>query len=383
MEKILNFTDTETKTVEETTDFFDLKIITDGKEPKEQKVKRDNEDVSVGCFVLLTDSKEMQVAEGSYNIDLLGNPMYQYVTRACPTVPACLKFDETEGTVVGTIRPYLKNTEYSLVLFSDTPLITKANILNILDFVKNKGLNVCKLTRGWVFKNDYIKRVEEVYAPSTYYFEEEDFLMAANYKQLHLISEILKNRIITYHMNNGVYFKDPDNIYIEANVSIGGGTIVEPFVSFVGDTDIGENVFIGAFSSLKNAKILTSARVEGAYIDGAVIMEKAVIKANAKLMSQTAIKEGSIIQEDSVISNAIVGEYSMIGRNSIINYLVSNENVCIGDNCKIIGEESAPVNINKGATLNDAVTVMSGVTIKDGENIKFGEIIVKEGKKNG
>ena len=39
MEKILNLTETETR-VEESTDFFDLKIITDGKETETKKLKR-------------------------------------------------------------------------------------------------------------------------------------------------------------------------------------------------------------------------------------------------------------------------------------------------------------------------------------------------------
>ena len=382
MEKIINFTETETK-VEDSTDFFDLKILTDGTETSTEKYKRDSDGVSVGCFVLLVDNKNMKTEEKSYNIDLLGNPMYQYVARACPTKAVCLEFDESEGTVVGTIKPYLKDTEYSLVLFSDTPLMTKNNILNILDFVKTKDLNVCKLTRGWVFKNEYIKRVSEIYAPTTYYFEEEDFLTAVNYKQLYLISEILKSRITTYHMNNGVYFKDPDNIYIESNVSIGEGTVIEPFVSLTKDTSIGKNVFIGAFSTLKNAKIQDGAKIDKAHIDGGVVMEKATIMANAKILSQTAIMEGAKIAEDCVVSNAIIGKFSMVGRNTIINYLKTEDNVSIGDNCTISGEESRAVILNAGVNVKDMATIMSGVTIKSGTIVNYGEVIKKEGKKNG
>jgi len=383
MEKIINLTETKPITEEITSDNFDLKIITDGVKTETQILKRDTDKVTVSCFVLLTDSKDMKVEGGSYNIDLLGNPMYQYVVRSCPSIPACLNYNEEESDVLKTIKPYLKDTEYSLVLFSDTPLVTKTNLLNILDFVKTKGLNVCKLTRGWVFKNDYIKRIDEVYAPSTYYFEEEDFLMAVNYKQLHLISEILKNRIMSFHMNNGVYFKDPDNVYIEANVSIGAGTTIEPFVSLTSDTDIQENVFVGAFSTLKNAKIFSGAKVEGAHIDGAIIMEKATIKKNAKLLSKTAIKEGAYVGEDTIISNAIIGNYSMIGKNTIINYLNASENVCIGDNCKVIGQETAPVNINKGAKIEDMVTIMPGVSVKEETAVKMGTTLTKEVNKNG
>ena len=381
MEKVINFTETEVA-VDTSTDFFDLKILTDGKEPQTKKLKRDLDGVSVGCFVLLVENEELDNQDGAYNLDLLGNPMFQYVVRACPSVPSCLNYNETMGDVVNIIRPHLKDTEYSLVLFSDTPLITKSNILNILDFVKSKDLNVCKLTRGWVFKNEYIKRVKEIYAPTTYYFEEEDFLMAANFKQLQFITEVLKSRIVSYHMKNGVYFKDPDNTYLEANVSIGKGSVIEPFVTISKDTQIGRNVFIGAFSKLNNANILDNVKIEGACVDGGVLMNDVVVKSNAKILSQTAIKEGSVVGEDSVISNAIIGEYSMIGRNSIVNYLTTKERITVGDNCRVVGNDKAPVVFESGVSVGGAVTVMAGVAIKENKTIKYGETVTKEGAKN-
>ena len=374
MEKIYNYTETEIVN-EEAEDFLDLKILTDGVESEPEKIKRDNENVDVSCFVMLTDSEQMKVKDGSYNIDLLGNPMYQYVVRACPTAPTCLKFKQGEDDVLKVIKPCLTDSEYTLVLFSDTPLITRSNILNILDFVKNKGLNVCKLTRGFVFKTEYIKRIDEIYAPSTYYFEEEDFMMAVNYKQLYIISETLKNRIISYHLQNGVYFKAPDSTYIDANVALGSGTVVEPFVRLVGDTDIAENVVIGSGSTLINAKVFDGAEIRGAYIDGAIVKEKVKIKNGAKLLEQTAIKEGSIIQEDSIISNAIIGEYSVVGRNTIINYMTASENVNIGHYCKIFGTEEKPVAIEKGANIMDVVTLMQGVKISENAKVQMGEVL--------
>ena len=374
MEKIYNLTEIKTKTEELSPVFFDVEKQ-ERPMAKVEKIKRDNEDVSVTCIVLLVNSEQMPAKEGSYNVDLLGNPMFQYVVRACPSVPTCIKFDEQTESVLKVIKPYIKDTEYTLILFSDTPLITRANVLNILDFAKAKGLNVCKLTRGFVFKNEYIKRVDEIYAPSTYYFEEEDFMMAVSYKQLYIISEILKNRIVSFHMQNGVYFKAPDSTYIDANVSIGAGTVIEPFVRMTGDTDIQENAFIGAGSTLISAKVFEGAKILGAYVDGGIVMNKAKVKNGAKLLSQTAIKEGVEIGEDSIISNAIIGEHSMVGRNSIINYLNAEECVCIGDNCKIVGTEEKPCLMQKGSKLECMVTLMQGVKVSEDKAVKMGEVL--------
>ena len=95
MEKIYNYTETETrKTSPETAgDFLDLKIISDGKEPFAKSIKRDQENVSVNCIVLLEDSKEFNAENGSYNLDVLGLKMYEYVVKACPETPVLIHFD--------------------------------------------------------------------------------------------------------------------------------------------------------------------------------------------------------------------------------------------------------------------------------------------------
>ena len=103
--------------------------------------------------------------------------------------------------------------------------------------MSNKDLNVCKLTRGYVFRTEYIKRVVEIFAPQTYYFDEQDYITAVNFKQLSLVSDILKTRILEYHMKNGVYFENPDMVVIDSNVSIGKNTKVSGSCRFLGKTE--------------------------------------------------------------------------------------------------------------------------------------------------
>ena len=377
MEKIYNYTETETRnsSPETTGDFLDLKIISEGKEPYAKSIKRDQENVSVNCIVLLEDSKEFNAENGSYNLDVLGLKMYEYVVKACPETPVLIHFDHEKQTVADVIKPFLREAEYTLVLFSDTPLITKKNILNILDFVKTKGLNVCPLTRGYVFKTDYIRRVDEIYSPSVYYFDEEDFMMALSYRQLYLITEMLKNRIVDFHSQNGVYFKDPSSLYIEANVTIGKGTVVGSFVSLSGDTVVGENVKIGNNSELKNAKVGNDAEICGAYLDGAYVYSSCKIARGAKLCSQTAIKDNSSIMEDTIISNAIIGENSNIGKNNVINFLMAKDKVSIASSCHIMGSQEKPVTMEEGSSVGDMVTIFGGVKLIENQKVMSGEVI--------
>lgn len=386
MDKIYNLTEkqTQNKTTVMTGDFLDLKIVSDGVQTAVKPIKRDKEDVSVDCIVLLENSKEFLMDSGSYNLDILGLKMYEYVVRACPQTPIAIHFDGQTQTVLKAVKPHLGNSEYTLVLFSDTPLVTKKNILNILDFVKAKGLNVCPLTRGYVFKTEYIKCVDEIFSPTTYYFEEEDFLPVQSYRQLFLATETLKNRIVDFHSQNGVYFKDINTLYIEANVSIGKGTIIGSFVSIAGDTVIGENVKIGNYSELTNAKVGAGTAVVGAILDGAYVYANCKICRGAKLCSQTAIKDNTTVSEDTIISNAIIGQNSNIGKNNVINYLSAKERVSIASSCHIMGTSEKPVTMNIGSTIEDMVTIFGGVMLSENQKIEAGKVInfSKTGDKN-
>ena len=272
---------------------------------------------SVSCFVILNDNPAFNLNTKSYNIEICGKPMVSWVARACPTPPAYLEQNANES-IIETIRPYLKNTDYTLVLYSDTPLMTKSNIDSIMDFVINRGLSVCKLTRGYVFKTEYIKRVGEIYAPQTYYFEEEDFMIASSFHQVSIIADILRNRILSFHMKNGVYFKDPSSAFIGGDVSIGKGTIIEPQVWLSGKVVIGEDCKIGSGSKLENVCIFNNCIIGSAAVKSSVIEEGVTIGENVVVEKNSLVKKDSVIKNNVVISSSIVNENTTIKNGMII-----------------------------------------------------------------
>ncbi len=289
------------------------------KETKTQNFELKNGDEqSISCFVVLSDSKSFNIKTKSYNLEICGKPMVSWVARACPTPPVYIE-NNTNESIIEIIRPYLKNTDYTLVLYSDTPLMTKSNIDQIMDFVVNRGLNVCKLTRGYVFKTEYIKRVGEIYTPQTYYFEEEDFMVASTFNQVSIISEILKNRILSFHMKNGVYFKDPNSVSIGGDASIGAGSIIEPQVSLLGKVIIGEECKIGSGSKLENVRVFDKCIIGNAVIKSSVLEEGVTVGENVVIEKNSLIKKDSVIKNNIVITNTVIAENSVIENGQIIN----------------------------------------------------------------
>ena len=323
---------------------------------------------TVSCFVLLENSEQFKIDEKSYNLNLLGEPMFTWVVRACPTIPVTI--ESTKGAnPLEIIRPYLKDSEYTLVLYSDTPLLTRASIEEILEYIQNKGLNVCKLTRGIVYKTDYIKRVGEVFAPQTYYFDEEDFIQVVNFKQLAYVSDVLKSRIIDYHMNNGVYFECPDRVIIDANVSIGKNSRILGDSKLYGKTQIGEYAVIDS-SCIKSSKLFNRVSVENSLIEKSVIEQDVKIESNSSVSCGSLLNKNSIIGKNNTIIKSSIGENVKLGGNNFISNSRVHDLCEFGDKNTLAGEEQKIVRILGGAKLGTCNTICAGVMI--GEDVNLG-----------
>lgn len=90
----------------------------------------------------------------------------------------------------------------------------------------------------------------------------EEGLGINNRSQLAKAEKILQKRIIEHHMENGVTIIDPLSTYIEADVTIGADTVIEPRTHLRGKTQIGENCIIGPDVDLEDYKAKDRTKVQ-------------------------------------------------------------------------------------------------------------------------
>lgn len=81
-------------------------------------------------------------------------------------------------------------------------------------------------------------------------------------KELWVAEQIKRAQLIEHWMINGVRFMLPQSVHIDESVTIGRGTCIGAGVQLLGDTHIGEQCNIGAFSVLNNATTGTNCTVE-------------------------------------------------------------------------------------------------------------------------
>jgi NDP-sugar pyrophosphorylase family protein len=205
-----------------------------------------------------------------------------------------------EDDIIKTIKANLNNKKYVAVVFSDTPLITRKTFNEILDYFKFKSLCALKFNRGYVFESDYLLKVEKVYNPHVQSFCEEDFLRVSDTKSFADVLSVLKNRILSYHLSNGVIIKDINSTFIDAEVNIDSGVILENNVILQNKTVIKEN------AKLLNCKIKNSIVFKYADIENS-ILENAIIEENVKICDYSVIKNVTITKDSKIENKNIVG----------------------------------------------------------------------------
>ncbi|UOQ84290.1 sugar phosphate nucleotidyltransferase [Gracilibacillus salinarum] len=91
---------------------------------------------------------------------------------------------------------------------------------------------------------EILKDQDEIISAAAVYDIEEG-LGVNDTEQLAHAKDILQKRIIDYHQANGVTITDPSSTYIEAEVTIGKNTVIEPRTQLKGNTKIGDNCIVG------------------------------------------------------------------------------------------------------------------------------------------
>jgi len=136
-------------------------------------------------------------------------------------------------------------------------------------------------------------------------------------------------------MTRGVTIFRPETVTIDAEVSVGPDTIIEPFVQLLGQTKIGEDCRIRSYSVIENTDIA----------------------------DRVLVRQGCMITDSTIGSDAMIGPYAHIRPDSEIG-----ESAHVGNFV-----ETKKVKMGKGAKANH-LTYLGDAEIGAGTNIGAGTI---------
>ena len=165
---------------------------------------------------------------------------------------------------------------------------------------------------------------------------------------------IIQGRILDRLMLAGVTIVDPKSTFVEATVTIGQDTVIEPFTVLKAHTSIGSDCRIGPHAHIEDARIGDRSDC-GPFVKlrpGTEIADDVHIGSFAELV-RTRVGRGSKVPHVSYLGDTDLGEDANIGAGTITaNFDGTNKNrTKIGDRA-FVGVDTmlvAPVKLGKGS----------------------------------
>jgi bifunctional UDP-N-acetylglucosamine pyrophosphorylase/glucosamine-1-phosphate N-acetyltransferase len=183
-------------------------------------------------------------------------------------------------------------------------------------------------------------------------------------------------------MAAGVTIFRPETTVIDAQVSIGPDTVVEPYVQLLGATNIGSESRIRSYSVIQNSQLGDNVTVRnGCILDGATVANGAILGPYAHLRPE------SKIGENAHVGNFVETKKVTLGKGSKANHLNYLGDAVIGDGvnvgagaitCNYDGVHKHLTTIGDGVFVGSDSTLVAPVTIGAGAYIAAGSCITED-----
>jgi bifunctional UDP-N-acetylglucosamine pyrophosphorylase/glucosamine-1-phosphate N-acetyltransferase len=201
-------------------------------------------------------------------------------------------------------------------------------------------------------------------------------------RELAQLDSLMRERKTRELMDFGVTIYKPETVLIDAQVTVGADTVIEPFVQLLGTTTVGEDCLIRSQSVLTDAKVGNGVRINhGSLIEDAVIGEAAIIGPYAR------IRPGSEIGPEAHVGNFVETKKVKLGRGAKANHLTylgdaeigARTNIGAGTiTCNYDGVNKHTTVIGEDVFIGSDSTLVAPVSIGRGAYVGAGSCITRD-----
>jgi bifunctional UDP-N-acetylglucosamine pyrophosphorylase/glucosamine-1-phosphate N-acetyltransferase len=200
--------------------------------------------------------------------------------------------------------------------------------------------------------------------------------------QLAEVDAILRDRKRRALMMSGVTLVKPETITVDADVTIGMDTILEPFTQIVGRTAIGEGCRVGACSIVEDCTLGNDVEI-GSF----TFVQKSAIERGAMVGPYARLRPEAHVCEGAHVGNFVELKKTRLGKGSKANHLAYLGDAEIGDRvnigagtitCNYDGVAKHPTKIGPGAFVGSNSTLVAPLTIGEGAYTAAGSTITQE-----
>jgi bifunctional UDP-N-acetylglucosamine pyrophosphorylase/glucosamine-1-phosphate N-acetyltransferase len=192
---------------------------------------------------------------------------------------------------------------------------------------------------------------------------------------------ILRQRILTQHMLNGVTIIDPLSTYIEADVQIGQDTVIYPNTHLRGNTVIGEDCRIGPNTIIESSRIGDLCTILAAVLEYAVVDHEVEIGPFAHLRKGAHLGDGVHMGNFGEIKNSYLAPGVKMGHFSYIGDATIGEETNIGAGtitCNFDGKRKHRTEIGANVFIGSDTMLVAPVKIGDGARTGAGSVVTRD-----
>ncbi len=201
-------------------------------------------------------------------------------------------------------------------------------------------------------------------------------------RELAQLDSILRERKTRELMDDGVTIFRPETVLIDAGVTVGADTVIEPFVQLLGETTIGEDCLIRSYSVLTNTHVGNRVRINhGSLVEDSSVGEAAIVGPYSR------IRPGSEIGPEAHVGNFVETKKAKLGRGAKANHLTYLGDVEIGERsnigagtitCNYDGVSKHKTVIGSGAFIGSDTTLVAPISIGNGAYVGAGSCITSD-----
>tara|TARA_Y100000590_G_scaffold11171_1_gene13765 strand:- start:591 stop:1202 length:612 start_codon:yes stop_codon:yes gene_type:complete len=180
--------------------------------------------------------------------------------------------------------------------------------------------------------------------------------------------ELNQKRLRDKFLKQGVKMPSPETIFFSNKTKIGKNVYIEPYVVFVGNVVLKNNITIKSFSHLEDVKV----------------------DNNVSIGPYARLRPGTILSEGAKVGNFVEVKKSKIGKNSKVNHLSYVGDANLGKNvnigagtitCNYDGVKKSKTVIKDKVFIGSNTSLVAPITIDEQSVVGAGSVITRKVKK--
>ena len=220
-------------------------------------------------------------------------------------------------------------------------------------------------------------RVVATPAPSV-----DEVLGANTIAEMMHLDEAMRAATANRLMAQGVTIFRPDTCVIDAEVTVGADTVIEPFTQLLGATRVGSECRIRSYSVIQNSTLADAVTIRnGCILDGAEVATSALIGPYAHLRPESRIGEGAHV------GNFCETKKTSLGAGAKANHLTYLGDATIGPGtnigagvitCNYDGVHKHTTTIGANAFVGSDSTLVAPISLGDGSYVAAGSCVTED-----